>query len=169
MKKAVFTGLVAVSILATTAWGGKVKQPQREPPRGASGAYEYQAVVDAPGTQAELYSRALAWAATTYRSAQHAVQLTDPETATVVIKGSFIGVKYMLGTSIPVLYTLTVEAKDQRYRYTLGQIIVDRGHWQEPLESMSSPSAKFRDGIDGRARDVLASLEAAMKTKPANW
>jgi hypothetical protein len=137
-----------------------------------SGFYKFQGVVNVEGASADqLLSRARAWIATTYRSAKDVVQLDDPTAGRIIAKG-LIPVRWM-GETSHIRHTLTVEAKDGRYRYTIADLVFDQGNWSRPLEDESSPRPgrnkvlqQTKDGFEA----LLASLQAAMTTgKDENW
>lgn len=74
-----------------------------------------------------LYTRAKLWIATSYNSAQNVIQLDDKENNTIVVKALFsvtasAGLMSRQEEGL-VKYTLTIQCKDGRYKYTLEDFI----------------------------------------------
>lgn len=115
--------LVATLLLVAVApvMAKKEKPPPPPLPMHVSedGArYEYTGVVEVEGADAgELYSRAKAWVARVYLSAQDVIQLDDKDAHRLIAKGVTTGGGWMGGAT--VWYTLTIETKDGRYRYSI--------------------------------------------------
>jgi hypothetical protein len=83
-----------------------------------------QAVVEVEGaSKDELYSAALKWFGLTYNDAQSVLQVQDKASGTIVGKGAiryepavFVGSE---GTRGWIKYTISVEVKEGRFRYTV--------------------------------------------------
>jgi len=130
----------------------------RRPPMDRdSGRYLYQAVVPVEGVAAaELYSRAKAWVAVTYRSANSVLQLDDASSGRLIAKGNY-PVFFMLNNAW-INHTLTIEVKEGRYRYTLTDFVFDNGAWSAPLEQ----DKKFVGGRKGLFARVCEAAEASV-------
>jgi hypothetical protein len=83
--------------------------------------------VDSSLKSAELYARARAWFAVTYRSGKDVIQLEDKENGKLIGKGAikytsrvFVGSE---GTKGWIYYTITIQIKDGRYKYELTDFI----------------------------------------------
>jgi len=83
-----------------------------QPPRDAdSGKFVYQEVVPVDGvTATDLYSRAKAWVALSYRSAKDVIQLDDPAVGRLIARGNF-KVSVYAGEAW-IQHTLTMEVLD---------------------------------------------------------
>jgi hypothetical protein len=91
--------------------------------------------VDTTLSSNELYLRARAWFAESYRSAQDVIQMDDKENGKIIGKGNirytsriFVGSE---GTKGWIRYTISIQVKDGRYRYE----ITDFYHEGNPLNS----------------------------------
>lgn len=136
----------------------------------------------------ELYRRAKLWVATTYNSAQNVIQLDDKDNYTLVIKAQFpvtasAGLMMRLNQG-NVKYTLTIQCKDGRYKYSAENFIhechVGYGsggdlHNETPVGSM--PIKGWID-IKGQGKSYIENLSAAIenamsaksqKLKSDNW
>jgi len=156
--------------LALGAGKADVQEAAPIPKDPTTGRYSLQGVVQAEGaTSAELFARARAWVAQTYRSAQDVVQLEDASTGRLVAKGNF-EIRGGLGMTVTIWHLLTIETKDGRYRYTLTDFeseLVGNGTGRKPVEDPGA-NPKFLAKIGAEARTVVAGLKAAMqKPTPA--
>ena len=79
---------------------------------------EYQGVVTSNIPASDLYTKAKLWIAENFRSANSVIQLDSPETGTIICKGIYV---YDAGklTEMRVHMTLKIEAKENRFRYTI--------------------------------------------------
>ncbi len=91
----------------------------------------YQGVVEVPGvSKADLYTRAHAWVANTYRSANAVIQMNDKEAGQLVAKGLTRVTTKSLGIVVDagvVRHTLTIYVKDGRYKYVLTNLAHEAG------------------------------------------
>lgn len=104
---------------------------------------ETSAIVNVPGaTKAQLYRTALAWFGKTFESLPAVMEVQDAEGGRLVGRPlwifdpttvTFLGNKCLRG---PVRYSITVEAKDGRYRYRIG----DFRHEGTPCGGSRDPS-----------------------------
>ena len=79
---------------------------------------DYQGIVTSNIPAADLYTKAKLWIAENFRSANSVIQLDSPETGTIVCKGIYV---YDAGkiTEARVHMTFKIEAKENRFRYTI--------------------------------------------------
>lgn len=150
------------------------KESKRATANASGCPLEVHEVVQAPGRTADqLYSSALAWVPVAFKSTKGVTQLADRAAGMIVLKGkeewSVNGWQPARGY---VDYTLTIEAKDGRYRYSVGHFDCDYGPVTDSA-TYSGPkfgNQKSRDAIQKLARDTSASLAASLKAamaKPA--
>jgi hypothetical protein len=100
------------------------KSPPQTPQPVESKTIAYVEVVTADGlTKDQLYSTALAWFGETFRSAKNVIEVQDREAGRIIAKPLFpyeptifMAVARIRGV---VRYSVTVEVKDGRYRYTI--------------------------------------------------
>jgi hypothetical protein len=90
---------------------------------GPSGLY-YEEVVPAEGVSAEdLYSRARAWMAKSYRSSNAVIQMDDKDNKKMIGKGVF-DVRGYVGVKLSVRHTITFESREGRYKIRIDDLIV---------------------------------------------
>lgn len=68
-------------------------------------------------SQDEAFTRAMRYVATAYRSANDVIQLQDRENGTIVAKGVHTVMRHGM-TAIPVEYTMLLDIRDERIRFT---------------------------------------------------
>ena len=136
--------LIAVALLLVAAPVLAKKDTGPDPvPVNDEGVYEYAGTVEVEGVTAdELYSRARAWVANAYRSAQHVVQLEDKDAHRLIIKGNSRETYLMMG-QVTVRHVVTIETKYGRYRYSMTGFVVEYdGGTSTPLEGEIKPGKK---------------------------
>lgn len=127
-----------------------------------TGRYALQDVVTVDGASAdELFSRASAWIATVYTSANDVIQLSDKPAGRLIAKGNLEN-SYM-GYPAWVEHTLTIEVKDGRFRYVLTGFVFGNGHWSIDLEDDKKLAIGFKKPL-ARFRDQVLALEAHLRT-----
>lgn len=83
---------------------------------------KFQGVVSAPGQTADqLYNSLREWVALSYNSAQNVLQMDDAVAGKIVVKGIHTYNFNLKGANVPNQfdYTLLIELKDDRFRYTV--------------------------------------------------
>jgi hypothetical protein len=94
-----------------------------------SSPLEYSKVVNVDTTLSskELYNRARAWFAETYRSAQDVIQMDDKEIGKIIGKGNMKYVSSVFvgsnGTKGWIRYTISIQVKDGRYKYDISNFL----------------------------------------------
>ncbi|ELR69203.1 hypothetical protein C900_05399 [Fulvivirga imtechensis AK7] len=131
-----------------------------------SGLYTYQEVVEAPGSAHELYSKAREWFVNSYRDANAVLQLEDPDQSKLIGKGVINVVHTMEGRD--VFHTVTIEAKEGRYRYTIDHFVIDwitDGRHTTFEEYEGKPgSKKMFTRVDEKVQNLITTLKAQMST-----
>lgn len=144
--------------------------PQGLFPRDDAGRIRLQEVAAVDGiSAAELYSRAKAWAALTYKSGKDVVQLDDKEAGRLVVKGN-------LGR---LRHTVVIEVKDGRYRYTISGLLwvnPPPNNNEVPLEDLFRKDGEpklgergFLEKVHGQLVSLAANLKAAMTKPEEKW
>jgi hypothetical protein len=149
----------------------------------------YQGVVPVPGTgQADLYTRAAAWATRNYSLPS---QITPhPETGEIVIKGQRVAKLRTTYDNVPrgsyagvVAHTLTIYVKDGRYKYVLTDLTHDAagvpnlrsgGALEQDRASLfgyaglgsQKPWEELKVEATRDVRHLMANLQAAMTLQP---
>lgn len=131
------------------------------------------------GEKEDIYSRALAFFATAYKSANDVIQMKDKEAGTVIGKGIFT--VYTKGGLAPVKYTcnhtLRIDAKDGRarvilsgkiYDFTIGNDrytmpIIDAYPIAEKPKGNKKLYADVFIGLCETAKSTLSSVEKSLK------
>jgi hypothetical protein len=142
----------------------------------------YQGVVEVPGvSKADLYTRAYAWVANAYRSANAVVQMQDKEAGQLVAKGLTRITVRTMGMDMDagvIRHTLTIYVKDGRYKYVLTNLTHEDSRPKAvsvgPLEGENLPFgmtkkvwARMKSDANRDAYRLVAELQAAMTLKGA--
>ena len=153
----------------------------------------YQDIVDlkTPINASEIYKKARLWMVDTFYSSKDVLQVEDKENATLIAK-SFLNIAHNDGVIGKDWFTLKIEAKDGKYRYTIYDI---RYEWSvvnftanDPIESWIPGSGqiklKEKDLEKPRSRELvnnfyktlnsefmktLKSLQIAIEKQETNW
>jgi hypothetical protein len=154
MHRMRIVGCIAVLVASVAATDDLAATTElAEPPRDPeTGKCKYQGVIPVEGVNAhELYMRAKSWVAAADERARsewenggmgtsyEGLHLADAEEKRIVVEGGFF-IKWMSnalgGGRTYLTHTLTIEAKDGRYRYRLTDF-VGLGPWtaRTPLET----------------------------------
>lgn len=159
--------IVGILLLLATAVVAKDKAP-RPPKDDETGKYTYQGVAKVEGVDADvLYSRAKAWIATAYTSANDVIQLDDQEAGRIIVKGNFPFTA--LGNEFWIDHTLTVEIRDSRYRYTLTDFVVDGRRPMEDERQLMGIRKRAFSALIAQSKKTLAQLEVAMSKIEEDW
>ena len=111
---------------------------------------QYQKIVDVSGSKQELYTRTLEWLARSFGSSKEVIQFSDPDQAKVIGKG-IMKVNYTI-TPVDTHFTLTIEIRDNRARFTFDQL------YTEPNATLL-PERMF---LENRAQMEKFSIRASM-------
>lgn len=153
MRKHFFTvGLLILPFSALTA--------QDLPIDKESGKVTYTEVVEMPGiSKSDLYLRCATWFAANYGSSKAVLQLSDKEDGKlmgkalteVAFKNPPMGLRY----GGIVNYTITVQVKDDKYRYIVTDLFHDSGSDRDitaggALENAKKPKGTVLRGLSGQ-------------------
>lgn len=149
------------------------------------GKVTYSEVVQADSlSQAQIYARIHHWLANSYRSAKDVVQVADKERGEVIGKGFATAtwqVTFYSFQPVDVWHTVTVQAKDGKYRYQFTDFTVDYTtaatqygpgvHVRKPLEewlpNREKQMAKFYPQVDAEVQRMVSELKAAVASGAA--
>ncbi len=155
MKKILlFTLIIVLMTSLVHAQEGKNKFP------------EYQDVIQVDKTSDEIYSNLKSWIATTFNSANDVIQLDDVTNKKIIIKGiSTFAYKRMVTINGKVFFTLTLEAKDNRFRYTIifTNVEVGTNHQSAMSELIEKPNSKNSKLILPEIEKIRDNLVLGMK------
>lgn len=132
--------------------------------------FTYAEVIEEPGTKADLYARAREWFVHAYKSADDVIQLDDKENGQIIGKGKFS--VYLSMNTRYVRHTVTIEIKDNKYRYIITSFILDWGNGiaTEPFETVQKMyHKKLYTATAEAVPDIIAGLKKQMATQKADW
>jgi len=136
--------------------------------KNEDGLYEFKKVFEASGSADDLYLRAHQWIVRAYQSANHVIQLEDPESHVIMAKGFTLTT--MVISKVRLWHILQIDTKDGRYRVTYSSFTYqDVGkRWRDmPFEEKMPKKAekKTEEYIEG----ALADLVKTMTKKADDW
>lgn len=133
----------------------------------------YQDVISMPGTADELYIRAIEWVNTRYKNPFDACRVRNRESGIIEISHRFEilndadGAKMIAGI---VNYSLKLEFKAGRYRYTLSDLVLKQAtrfpieRWMDKEEQMYSPLwDTYLKQVNEQSTELINSLKAGME------
>lgn len=140
-----------------------------------TGLITYQEVVPENGSQDELYIRAIEWINANYKNPADVSRVRNRESGVIELLHRFEifdekdGAKVLSGT---VNYTLSLEFKPGRYRYTVNELTLRQAS-RFPVEkwlNKSDPAYKpewdgYLKQVDTKAKELIASLKEGMHPK----
>jgi hypothetical protein len=127
-----------------------------------------QKVHDIDLTKNEIYDTSLEWMAQTLSGPREVIELKDKDNGKIIGKGitSFRGKVGIGSTNVLCRFTLTVEAKDNKYRTTYSNFV---GLWgesysrPEPLEQK-----KYLDAVKSKLTRIDDDLYNYLKKSKSN-
>lgn len=123
---------------------------------------EIVAVHDVAGrTKQEICGAARDWAAVSFKDSNAVIQVYDPERGTMIGKGNMALVGFA-GAPFTVGFTLTVECKDGRTRFTWNGFTNRQQGKEYPLIEDSL------NNLQTKARAAVGTLEVGLLTKLAS-
>ena len=144
-----------------------------------TGLYSYSKVIQVPGvTRDQLYTRAFSWANIYYKNPGDVIREKDPVTGKMVIKARFrisneADKKGVITAAGDVMYTLTFNFKEGRYRYEITKINWQQvsyypiERWKDTSSSAFLPSyAFYLKQTDENLKKLIADFEKKLGTDP---
>jgi len=181
--------LITFAVLSTAVFAQKNKGVDLTPPEmpidESTKLITYTEVVNSKGSADQIYNQAYTWASHFYKNPANVIKVKDKTNHKLVIKPRYKilnpptkkGLKTMGGI---VLYQLTIETKENKYRYVLTKI-----HWKQPSYypverwlDTSKPSYTPKYGyylqqVDAEAKRVIDDLKKTLsmpkEKKSDNW
>lgn len=117
MKRIVLIIVLIYSVVRLQAQG--VTFPLNE-----SGEIEFSEVVSTELTKVQLYSNAQEWIAKTFGDYKRVMQFEDEDNGKLILKG-FSVVQVANARAERILYIITIECKDNKYRYKFDNITIN--------------------------------------------
>jgi hypothetical protein len=143
----------------------------------------YKEVVTVPGTPAELFNRAIEWINKEYKNPVDATKVRDQASGVIEIIHRIEITRVEQGATLlagRVDYTMKLEMKDGRYRYTITNFIW-RDMSRRPLEQFMNKQNQsyipawddYLKQVDNFTHKLIASLKQGMQApaakKPDQW
>lgn len=133
MKKSQIPILIAISLLVLTSPNIFSQEEGCNLPFNKNNKVEFQEVVSADSISKEnLFDYILEWCATSYNNSTNVIRVNDRDVGKIILKGeeptSYLlkgrGIKKGVLVKVRMSYTLIIDVKKNRYRYTLKNIII---------------------------------------------
>jgi len=171
--KSLITGLMALSFLVAVAQDPSVSLPVDEDTK----LITYREVVQQEGTKLELFNRAIEWINKEYKNPADVTKVRNPETGLIELIHRIELTYEEKGVSRSggiVDYTLKLELKDGRYRYTFtnfnlkqaSRVPIER--WLDKSDKAYTPAWDlFLSQVDEHTRKVTESLKKGMQPPAA--
>jgi hypothetical protein len=182
MKIPVFATLISITLLSgslLTAQTTGVKMPVDPDTK----LITYKEVVTTSGTPEELYIRAIAWVNKEYKNPADATKVRDAETGLIEIIHRFELTQKVQGVTLKaatVDYSLKLELKDGRFRYTITNFN-EKTISRQPIERWMDKNNQswipawddYLKQVDEQTHKLIERLKLAMQPpavkKPDTW
>jgi len=143
----------------------------------------YKEVVTVPGTPAELFNRAIEWINKEYKNPVDATKVRDQASGVIEIIHRIEITRVEQGATLlagRVEYSMKLEMKDGRYRFTITNFIL-REMSRQPLERYMDKQSQlytpawddYLKQVDDFTQKLIASLKQGMQApaakKPDQW
>lgn len=155
----------------------QVKEDLFIPVDTVTNTIKFRGIVEEEGEQYELFKRSIYWLNNTYKDPVRVTSVRDKETGKIIGRHRF-RIYYWDDDSIKhiggmINYTFTVEMKDNRYRYTIDEIVL-KSKTNLPVEKwLDKDDPGYDPRWDGYLRQIADfvnnwsnNLEEKMKPEP---
>lgn len=171
--KRIILSTVMICILGPICFGQEKDSTTFLPLNSKTGRITYQEVVEVEGNKRDLFNRCINWVNTYYANPVSVTKIRDFETGKIEGRHQF-RIHYMEDgyqkDGGMVLYTVRIEMKDGRYRYTITDFDLRRAT-RFPVENWMNKSDPAYNGqwddylrqIDDFARQMAANLTQKME------
>lgn len=136
----------------------------------------YKEVVNQEGSKEQLFNRAAEWLPKQYVNPVDATKVRNPETGLIEVRHRFdvsYEAKGVPRTSCSIDYTLKIEFKDGRYRYTISEFLihdVSRApveRWLDKTDKNYTPAwDAYLAELDQDVKKLIESLKKGMMPPP---
>lgn len=143
---------------------------QNMPLNSETGLITYQGVMEASGLQEDLYLKGKDWFNHYYDYNKDVFQSEQPNEK-LIGRDSFSVLFPLTKKRVNIFYTISLDFKDGKYRYTLDKFIYNGGGEDFPLEDHYKMKAMYGEvlkSVDDEVKNLILSLNTAMK-KEDNW
>lgn len=164
-------------VLFLTVLIGHFGIAQQVPVDEESGKVVYEAIIDAPGTADELYTRSIAWFDDFYPNARVVIKEKAPDNHKITAKHKFnLQITDSKGKNANIgfiIYDLKIWQKDNKVRYKIDDIHLEYKvyygieQWLDPAhEDAANNGAKLAE-IDTYFQGLITSLQEGVQPKAA--
>jgi hypothetical protein len=175
--------LLLASILLLTAPNLQAQGTPKMPVDPETKLITYKEVVTTPGKPADLFNRGIEWVNKQYKNPVDATKVRDQASGTIEIIHRFDITKVEQGTTLPagtIDYSLKIEMKDGRYRYTITNFTL-KTISRQPIEKWMNKNDQsyipawdiYLKQVDDFTKKLIDSLKAGMQPpiekKPDTW
>lgn len=114
----------------------------------------------------QIFDNAALWLAESTKSSKAVIELKDKDIGTI-IGNAAIDLKLGWGTTMPMVFKLRIDVKENRYRMTFSQVNIQTNFGPKPIEMANRESLepKARDHFEQLAASFHAYLASAAKEK----
>ena len=133
----------------------------------AQEAFTHEVIRDFEMPRERLFDTALLWLAESARSSKSVIDLKDRDLG-VIIGTAATSQSIGWGASVPMSFKLKIEVKDNKYRLTFSQVLLNFDFGFKPIEQANRASIepKAKEKFSEFAESLHAYLVAASKAKP---
>lgn len=154
----VLAAVIVLILLPAHAQQGEKYMPTK------AGKYTYLETIEVDGASlAELYDRALMWAAAAYGTAPEVTRSSNPSTGRLVLNGN-VNILWLQGTNVDMRHTVTIEVRDGGYDYTITDIVADFGNALKPVEEQFAGRKSVKNRTHRWIDDQIGRLKAQMNS-----
>ncbi len=176
--------IIFVFVLYGIQLSAQVKKDLFIPIDNETNKIKFQGVIKEQGSQYDLFKRSIYWLNSTYKDPVRVTSVRDKETGKIVGRHRFRiyywdkdSIKHVGGM---INYTFTVEMKDNRYRYTIDEIVLKSAtnipveKWLDKDDPAYDPRwDQYLQQIADFVNNWSNTLEEKMKPEPEkvkdNW
>lgn len=175
MLKSLMSGTAALLLSVTVLAQENIQLPSM-PVDEVSKLITYEKVTEVAGAKEQLFEKALAWCSSYYKNPGDVIREQDMDAGKIVCKARYKiknpeDKKGLATDAGNVMYTMTLEFKEGRYRCIITEINwkqqsyypIER--WQDTTAQSWKPEfAYYLQQVDETSKEVMKDLEKAMKT-----
>jgi hypothetical protein len=126
----------------------------------------YQQIVDVSATKQDAYTKTLEWIAKSFGSSEAVIQFKDPEQGKIIGKG-IVSVNYGI-VPIDTFFTLTIELRDNRVRFTFENMYPEPHEVLLP-DRMPLDTRLQLDKFSQKASQLIEDWKAYVAKNASNW
>lgn len=166
------------SLFVATILGFPFALPAQEavpamPVNSETNLISYQEVIMVDGLQKELFNRAIEWINVNYKNPADVTKVRNPESGLIEIFHRFFLDRIdNKGNKVPagiVVYTLRIEMKDGRFRYTITDMSLKQSsrypieRWLDKTDKAYNPNYElYLSQVDKQVKVLIESLKKGM-------